>query len=327
MVRRSSSPQMGTKSCPSAPRPCNTMMAVRGLGAVSISWVGSMGFPVFKAQFKALVAMGVQAFGQRPPAGPAVEGLGAGVGLRAQVQPAVALGEQPVHHHIVQQAAVAAAVHCRVHEHRPDVAVARVADREAGDAAGRQLDHPAAAVVFQVGMQLGVRDAAGREGVFGDGVAHAPELGRVVAGGLSKQGHRVIVATAGAAQAEHHARHGKPLPCPPRPGQLWRGRLRPAQRHRPCAMPPPRRLLAGAGAALRRGVHRHAAPACAVAGGSGRGLWRGPACHRAAGPERVRQRGGGARHPPRATGVAARCRDGQAALPAAAPGPAGLDGR
>ena len=85
-----------------------------------------------------------------------------------------------------ERAAEALAVQRRVHEHGPDVAVAGIADGKARDAPGCQLDDLAAAVVLQVGMQLGVRDAPRRQPVLGDGVAHAPEFGGVVAGGLSE---------------------------------------------------------------------------------------------------------------------------------------------
>src|SRR5689334_18795615 len=132
MALRSSSPQIGTKSWPSAPRPCSTISVVRGLGPVSISWASSMlGFPVRGEQLETALAVVVDV--QSPPAGAAVEGVGARIGLGAEAQARQSGRGQPVDHDVVQRPPMALAVAGGVDEHRPDVAVARVANGEAGN--------------------------------------------------------------------------------------------------------------------------------------------------------------------------------------------------
>ncbi|RYF57195.1 MAG: PAS domain S-box protein [Comamonadaceae bacterium] len=85
--------------------------------------------------------------------------------------------------------------------------------------------------------------------------------------------------------ARQNARHGKSLPRAPRPGFVWCRRLRQAQRPGPPAGRAAGRILARARDALRRGHHRHLAPAPRNLGGhrprlgpfgSGRAALAGP---------------------------------------------------
>ena len=68
----------------------------------------------------------------------------------------------------------------------------------------------------------------------------------------------VTAVTASGGAPRQNSAHGNPLSRASRPGQLRRGRLRPAQRARPTAVAAAGRVLARARDAVRRGHHRHA---------------------------------------------------------------------